>query len=221
MNSPLFGVLTDFSAPKQAEAPISVLLKRPAPAKTADAMPEAQAKPKPDPAAEQAAAIEKAAAAARAEERDASEKKLAEAIEAENARFRDELAAERLRWAETEAAQLSERFGTAFKSLETLISDQVANVLGPFLADAYRQQMVLDLKEIIRTMLADGPAGMVAVSGPEDLLAALKASLGDEMKSIEFQASETVDVCAIASETAVETLLKPWSDRLNDVLKAV
>jgi len=221
MTSPLFGVLTDFSSSKQTEAPISVLLKRPAPAKAAESMPEAQAKPKPDPAAEQAAAIEKAVADARAEERDAAEKKLAAAIEAENVRFRDELAAERLRWAETEAAQLSERFGVAFTALETLISDQVTNVLGPFLTDAYRQQMVLDLKETIRTMLADGPTGMIAVSGPEDLLAVLRASLGDEIKSIEFQSNETVDVCAIASETAVETLLKPWSDRLNDVLKAV
>jgi len=221
MNSQLFTVLADFSSPKPSEVALSALLKPSKPQPTAEVSAETRAKPKPDPAAELAEAVRRAVEVARAEEREMAVRDREAMLEAERARHTEELAAERILWAESEGAALSARFGAAFVALETLVCDRVANVLGPFVTASYREQMVSELRVTLKKIMAESAAKTVLVTGPEDLLAALKGGAGQDLGSIEFQVSDEIDVCVVASDTAVDSQLKPWTDRLNDVLKAV
>jgi hypothetical protein len=223
MSTALAQILTDFSAPKSQEAAIMALLKPVrSPVKTGvepEAQPEVKAKI--NPAEERAEAIRRAVEAARDEERTLARTELAQALAAERERSQIELQEQRQVWAATEGAELGARFGEAFTALEAMLSERVANILGPFVAEAFRRQMIDEIGAALKSLLADATAETIVVTGPEDLLSALKASLGDHLGSVEFKVAESVDVSVTAADTAIDTLLKPWSERLNDLLKAV
>ncbi|WP_048710363.1 hypothetical protein [Microvirga massiliensis] len=223
MSAALAQILTDFSAPKGQEAALAALLKPVRPAVKTSVEPEAppEARPKVNPAEERAEAIRKAVEAARDEERALARAELAQALAAERERFQIELQEQRQVWAEAEGAELGARFGQAFTALEAMLSERVANILGPFVAEAFRRQMIDELGAALKSLLADATAETIVVAGPKDLLAALEASLGDQLGSVEFKVAKSIDVSVTAADTAIDTLLKPWSERLNDLLKAL
>jgi hypothetical protein len=221
MSSQLFRVLTDFSLPKSGDAAIAALLK---PQKVEPRPPAAGvpvADPKPQPADEHAQAIGSAVQAARDEERSRARQELATALAAERQRFQDELTALRAEWARNEGAVIAARFEEAISAMEALLTRRVAGILGAFVPEAYRIQMVAELQEAIRTVASGMPSGAVLVSGPEDLLSAIRSGFGGQLDGVAFEISDAVDVTVVASDTRIETAFGPWAERLRDVLRAV
>ena len=214
MAGTLASLLTDFSSPA-AGAPSGISLLR-----TVKVAPEPSPEPPQAPVvdrhAEIAASVE---ARVRAEERERARKELEDALAAEQARHLEDVSEQRLLWVEQQALQLSSQISQAVESIESDLSEKVANILRPFVAEAFRQQALADFKEVLATLLSGNDARLLRVSGPEDLIAALQTRLGPSRDLIEFSPGEHVEVSVMARDTLAQTQLNAWSTKLSQALE--
>jgi hypothetical protein len=207
-------LLTDFSPPAGKEALGLGVLRPVKPAE--EVVPEA-----PRLVVDRQAELIKAAEAkVRSEEREAALKKLDEAIASEKVRYEEELSVQREIWVEQQAAQLSAQIVEAMTRIEENLSDRVANTLRPFISEAFRQQSVAEFREVIATLLFRGETRLMKISGPEDLLKALRANLASHEGGVEFFTGDHVEVSLATQDTIVQTQLESWAARLEQALKA-
>jgi hypothetical protein len=176
--------------------------------------------PVPPPLDRQAELLKAVEAKVRAEEREAAQRQLEEAVAAEKTRYEDELASQRVIWVEQQAGQLSMQIVEGFGRIEAILSERVANILKPFVSEAFRQQSNAEFKEVLATLLIGDETGPMKITGPEDLVQALKKNLGSHGGAIEFLPGDHVEVSVTARDTTVQTRLRAWSDRLEQALKA-
>ena len=200
MGTPLSRVLLDFGAASEPSpgprpaAPLSVV-------------------PPADPADDLARRIDQAFARGADEARLAAdaehEQKLAQALML----AKEERAADRARWTREQADELAAGLAAAVEALETRIAEAVGRVLTPFVTDAMRRASVEALAESIGTLLSGASQPTLRVSGPEDLLAALRERLGAGAVAIEWVANEAVEVTVSAKDSVIETEIQGWIDR--------
>ena len=213
MAGAIASLLEDFSPAPRSE-PVGIGVLR---AVKAAAEPE----PVPPPAVDRQAELIKAVEAkVRAEERDAARRQLDEAVAAEKVRYEEELASQREIWVEQQASQLSTLIVEGIGRIEDMLSERVANIMKPFVSEAFRQQSIVEFKEALATLLLSEETGTMKIAGPEDLLLALKENLGPHGGAIEFLPGDHVEVSVTTRDTTVQTQLQAWSDRLEQVLKA-
>lgn len=182
-------------------------------------MPESAPEPPPPAVDRQAELIKSIEARVRAEERETARKELEDAIATERARHLKELDHQRTLWIEQQSQTISDQITEAIGQLEANISDRVANILRPFVADAYRAQSLAEFKELLETLLSGRDASLLKISGPDDLLTVMKTHLRHYGDSIEFIPSEHIEISAKAQDTIVQTQLNSWSVRLAQALE--
>jgi hypothetical protein len=136
----------------------------------------------------------------------------------QQAEFEGRLAAERQAWVNNEATRLSERLHHGLREVEARIAETTARILKPFLADAIRRRVVADLAAILEQTLSDGRSVRVQLSGPEDLLEALKKALDGKASSVVFQAAESCEVRATVDHTVFETRIAAWLARFEELV---
>jgi hypothetical protein len=214
MAGTLVSLLPNFSNPVAGEASGIGLLR---PVKV---VPEANPVPQQPVVDRQAELIRLAETRARAEEREAVRKELEDAVAAEKVRYLEDLNDQRTIWVEQQALQLSAQISAAVDRLEANISERVANTLRPFVSEAFRQQSLAEFKDVLETLLSGRGAGLLRISGPEDLLSVMKSHLERYGSSIEFLPSEHVELSVIAQDTLVQTQLNSWSVRLAQALES-
>ncbi len=176
--------------------------------------------PSQPPVDRQAELIKSVETRVRAEEREAAQIRLEESIAAERARYEDELKAQRVIWVEQHAEQLSIQLVESIGRMETMISERVSNILKPFVSEAFRQQSMIEFKEVLATLLLGDEPGPIRIVGPEDLIQTLRANLGSHGGAVEFLPGDHVEVSVTARDTSVQTQLGPWACRLEKALKA-
>jgi hypothetical protein len=214
MAGAIVNLLEDFSpAPRSEPLGIGVL-------RAVKAAAEPDLAPPPPSVDRQAELLKALEAKVRAEERDAARRQLEEAIAAEKARYEEELASQRVIWVEQQADQLSTLIVEGIGRIEAMLSQRVANILRPFVSEAFRQQSLMEFKEVLATILLGEETGPMKIVGPEDLLQALRDNLGPHGSAIEFLPGDHVEVSVTARDTTAQTQLQAWSDRLGQVLKA-
>jgi hypothetical protein len=156
--------------------------------------------------------------AARAEGRRAGEAAALARFEVELAderrRSEAELAAARSRWAAEEGA----RFVEELRALEARLAEGVAEVLAPLLPELARARIVDDLAATMKTLLKPGGVSALQVSGPVDLLDALREKLGDTGSAIEYWPAGGPDIRVTADHTLIETGFGAWLDRLRGLI---
>jgi len=214
MAGAIASLLEDFSpAPRSEPVGIGVL-------RAVKASAEPDPVPPPPAVDRQAELIKAVEAKVRAEERDAARRQLDEAVAAEKARCEEELASQRVIWVEQQASQLSAMIVEGIGRMEDMLSERVANIMRPFVSEAFRQQSIVEFKEALATLLLGEETGPMKIAGPEDLLLVLKENLGPHGGAIEFLPGDHVEVSVTTRDTTVQTQLQAWSDRLEQVLKA-
>ncbi|MBM6580026.1 hypothetical protein ILT44_07535 [Microvirga sp. BT689] len=176
--------------------------------------------PSPPPVDRQAELIKSVEARVRAEEREAAQTKLEEVVAAEKARYEDELRAQRVIWVEQHAEQLSTQLVESIGRIEVILSERVANILKPFVSEAFRQQSIAEFREAIATLLLGEEPTPMKIVGPEDLIQALRATLGVHGGAVEFLPGDHVEVSICVRDTTVQTQLGLWAGRLEQALKA-
>ena len=121
--------------------------------------------------------LEAAREAGRAEGAEAAHLQAAAEIEGARLEFEEQLAAERQKWLHEEGEALKDRFATALRQIEDDLAECVARVLGPFIVESLRRQMIAELVEHIGGMIASHETMAIKIGGPADLLAVLQDKL--------------------------------------------
>jgi hypothetical protein len=147
-------------------------------------------------------AFEEGRAAAR-KELDDERGGLREALDAE-------LAKARAAWAAEEGARLAQAHRAAIDSFETRCAQAVANILRPFLVRETIARVTDALVENLEAMFVARAQGIFEISGPAELLAALKEKFAAGAARMEFRPDDSLDVRVRVDETIIETQLGPW-----------
>lgn len=207
MAGPLTSLLADFSSPTPRDSSAMALLR---PVK-APLEPRMEAQPQVPPVDRQAELIKSVDAKARAEERETARKALEEAIAAERIRHEREMDEQRAAWVEQQGLQLATQIESALDRIETMLAEKTANILRPFVSDAYRRQVLAEFEGAVATLLTGRDAGLLKISGPGDLLSEVRSHLGRHADAIEFVPGEFPEVEVLSRDTLVQTQLNSWS----------
>jgi hypothetical protein len=140
-------------------------------------------------------------------------------LEDERTRMRDALAAEvaqeRKKWAEEEAVLLASAHRAAFDDFETRCAQAVANILRPFMSPLAIGRVTEALVENLEALFASRTQALFEISGPPDLLEALREKFVDRDASIAFKPEDTIDVRVRLDDTIIETQLGAWMTALG------
>lgn len=168
--------------------------------------------PRPDPIEDlRRLAYDQGFAAGGAAEAETAARALADAkIEAAEA-----LAAARIDWAETLAGRLEIALQECFARIETVLSAHVAAILAPFVEEAMTERMLDAFAEAVRQATGKAgsegePAIRYEISGPANLLEALRARLSGADLAFAFLVADQPDVSAIIDETRLATNIAAW-----------
>lgn len=214
MAGAIASLLEDFSpAPRSEALGIGVL-------RAVKVAAEPALAPPPPPVDRQAELLKALEAKVRAEERENARQQVEEVVAAEKARYEEELAAQRVIWVEQQAGPLSTLIVEGLGRIEATLSERVANILKPFVSEAFRQRSIVEFKEVLATLLLSEETGPMKIGGPEDLLLMLKENLGPHSAAIDFLPGDHVEVSVTTRDTTIQTQLRAWSDRLEQVLRA-
>lgn len=166
----------------------------------------------PDPAAElEQAAYARGRAEGLAEARSEYEAR----ILAERERFEIRIAEERRAWAVEQGDRLAGCLTAALSQLSENVADAAAGILAPFVEAAAAATCVEELCGTLARVMADAPQSSLRISGPQDVLAAVRDRLGAQASLLEFEICERCDVRVLSDRTTIETQLSAWRDRLN------
>ena len=131
-----------------------------------------------------------------------------------------ELAAAREAWVRGEADNLAHQLAAGLRDLETRIADATARVLAPLLRAEVVRQAITDLNSELARLLANAADVSLSISGPEDLLQALRVQLADQLAgktvSVDYRQSEEPDVRIVAGQTVLETRLGVWAAKIGE-----
>lgn len=136
---------------------------------------------------------------------------------ADQAAFQERLAAEREAWRTEVAEHLGAQLGEGLAQIEASLADAVARTLAPFLDAALREKAVAEFVQTL-ARLKDARDIAIRVTGPEDLLAALHGPLAGQADIAEFMLGDKADLSAVIGDTAIETKIAAWRERLAAAL---
>lgn len=129
------------------------------------------------------------------------------------------LGEERAKWSDQQSVAIVNGFAAACRDLEVNIASAVARVLHPFLAEAIREKAVAALVEQVGALTSGASTTVFRVSGPSDLVEMVKAQLDTRRMAIEYQISDSLDIRAVVDQTAIETQIAAWTQRLKQTLR--
>jgi hypothetical protein len=127
----------------------------------------------------------------------------------------EEVARERVKWAAEEGDRLLEAHRAALAVFQSRCSEAVANILRPFLTQAVIGRVTQSLIENLEVLFASRTQALFEISGPADLLDALKAKFADRPAAIAFQPNDSIDVRVRVEDTIIETQLSAWMQALG------
>jgi hypothetical protein len=131
-------------------------------------------------------------------------------LEEQKAALDQSLAAAREAWCAEQGPRLVEQIGTAIRDMEGRIAESAERVLRPFLAQAVRDQAIGRLRAIVNDLTATNPGITLEISGPEDLLSAMRTNLSSSVANASYVVNEASDVQVKAGASVIETRISAW-----------
>jgi hypothetical protein len=126
-----------------------------------------------------------------------------------------EIAKARALWAAEEGARLAEAHRAAIEDFETRCAQAVADILRPFLVRQTIARVTQALIDNIEALLAARAQGVFEISGPPDLLDALRDKFAARGARMAFTPGPDIDVRLRVEDTVIETQLEPWLKALG------
>jgi hypothetical protein len=140
-------------------------------------------------------------------------------LEDERAAFARQMASARQAWVKDEAEKLAQRLSAGLGELEARIAETTARLLEPILRAELRRQAVAALRTELEALLSHEPGIEVSVTGPEDLLQALRERLSGRACAATYHPSGEPDVRIVAGQTILETRLAAWTAKIEEALR--
>lgn len=106
---------------------------------------------------------------------------------------------------------LCAKIQAAIAAVESNIAGCAARVLKPIIVEAVRAKIVDALADSVGVLLRGQKYPVLSISGPEDLLTALREKLAHLPAAFEYALNETVDVQIAAGETLIESQLSAFA----------
>jgi len=162
-----------------------------------------------------AAKLEQALLKAFEEGRDAARREWAVERSDLKAEIEEQVAHERECWAKDEGDRLLAAHRAAMADFEMRCAQAVANILRPFLTQSVIARVTESLVQNIEVLFASRKRSLFEISGPQDLIEALKQKFSDRPASISYALSDGVDVRVRVDDTVIETQLGAWMQALG------
>jgi hypothetical protein len=140
----------------------------------------------------------------------AAEADAAARLEEHNAAAEVGLVAAREAWTQEAGPRFAAAIGEAVADMENRLAEAVERVLRPFLAQAVRDQAIRQLRAIVQDLVGNNPGLTMEISGPEDLLEAVGASLSPNVATVSFIANTATDIQIKAGSSLIETRIAAW-----------
>lgn len=148
----------------------------------------------------------------------AAEAQMQAQLDEQKAAFEQSVATLRDAWCREQGTRLAEQIDVAVRDMEERITNSAGRILGPFLVSAIREQAVAELRATLQELLATNPEVALEISGPEDLLEAVRTSLSASVATVSFVANEACDVQIKAGASFVETRMADWLKHIEGAL---
>lgn len=132
--------------------------------------------------------------------------------------FEERLAEERRAWTETQGEAFAKAIAGGLARIEAAIADVTARLIEPLIVAEAHKTTLAELKHLLSDMLSKPDVATIRVSGPEDLLSALRDGLG-QSANVVFTASGEPDIYVETGNTVIETRLEPWAARLREAMR--
>lgn len=140
-------------------------------------------------------------------------------LEDERARMAETLAQEietaRLAWRAQEGKRLAAAHWAAIESFETRCAQAVAAILRPFLTASAIGRVTDSLVANIEVLFASRTRSLFEISGPADLLDALREKFAERDAAIAWKPEDVIDVRVRVDDTIIETQLGDWMKALG------
>lgn len=124
----------------------------------------------------------------------------------------------RREWVAGEADLLAAGLKQALLEIETQTAAAVAPLLEPILAEHARQVALAGLSGAIQALWEQDPAVTLRISGPVDLIDALRDRL-DSTIAAQFTSAENGEVRVEAGRAVIQTALTPWIAQIRDAVQ--
>jgi hypothetical protein len=134
--------------------------------------------------------------------------KMRQAVEAEVAKARE-------KWVAEQGESLAGAHRAAFDSFEARCAQAVANILRPFTSELVIARVTEALVENLEVLFAGGGQAPFEISGPVELLDALREKFASRDAAVVFRPNELIDVRVVAGDTIIETQLGAWMTALG------
>jgi hypothetical protein len=166
-----------------------------------------------------AAKIDEAFARGIDDGRAAAESEFEAKLEEQRAEFAAQLAAERQEWAAATGEELANRLVAAVQEFEGRVAETTARILKPFLAAGLHRQAIDELKSSLDMLMANDSGASLSISGPADVLEALRGQLAGKTATVSYTPSDDCDVRIVAGPAVLETRLKGWMAKLDEATR--
>ena len=179
--------------------------------------------PFPDPApAVDDAAIEERLAEARREGFAEAEAAGQEALVARLGEMKEAQARQiellRQSWMAELADTMAGHLRDGMAELENRTAAILAELLEPIVTESVRVKAIAEAREAIGTLLANGPDAVIRISGPPDLIAALRVTFADAAV-LDFTETDAPEVTIVAGDTTIRSHLQSWATSLQNALR--
>lgn len=138
-------------------------------------------------------------------------------LEEQRSEFATRLASERQGWATGTGEDLAKRLLGAVAEVEQRVAETTARILKPFLTEQLHRQAIAELQASLDNLLTSDPDVSLGISGPADVLDALRKRLSGKM-AVTYTPSDDCDVRIVAGQATLETRLKDWMARLAEAV---
>ena len=135
------------------------------------------------------------------------------------AEFAAQLAAERQEWATGTGEELANRLLAAVQEFEGRVAETTARILKPFLAAELHRQAIAELQASLDMLMATDSGVSLSISGPADVLEALRGQLSGKTATVTYTPSDDCDVRIVAGQAVLETRLKGWMAKLDEATR--
>ena len=139
------------------------------------------------------------------------EQKLAD----ERSKFGAQLAEERQKWLDETAAKIADGIKDAGSQLESKIAQVVGRILEPLITNVVQKQAVATFVEQLASITSDSRRPTLRISGPAELLDAVRGKIGVRAMAMEFRTAQTADVSVVVDQVVLETQVRLWAERLK------
>lgn len=133
--------------------------------------------------------------------------------------FAEELAAARQDWVASTGEEIARRLEAALAEFESRVAETTARILKPFIAEGLQRQAFAELRANLEALLATDAGAAIAISGPADVLEALRQQLAGRATNVTYTPSDDCDVRVVAGHATLETQLKNWLARLEEAVR--